>query len=61
MLDKKENLSLLSLVEPDIWKQRNFPDHEIEIIENLGLENFRRQRFLKETIALDLLEKQFSS
>ena len=51
---------LLSLVEPDIFKQSNFTDHEIDIIKNLALENLHRQRNLREIIALDLLEKQFS-
>ena len=50
----------LSLVEPDILKQSKFNDHEIDIIENIALEKLHRQRNLKEIIALDLLEKQFS-
>ena len=48
----------LSLVEPDTLKQRKFTDHEIDIIKNIALEKFHRQRNLKETIALDLLDKQ---
>ena len=51
---------LLSLVEPDIFRQSNFLDHEIEIIKNIALEKLHRQRNLKEIIALELLEKQFS-
>ena len=51
---------LLSLVEPSILKQSKFTDHEIEIIKNLASEKLHRQRILKEQIALDLLEKQFS-
>ena len=51
---------LLSLVEPDILKQSKFTDHEIEIIKNIALEKLHRQRNLKEIVALDLLEKQFS-
>ena len=51
---------LLSLVEPDILKQSKFLDHEIEIIKNIALEKLHRQRNLKEFIALELLEKQFS-
>ena len=51
---------LLSWVEPTILKQSKFTDHEIEIIKNLGLEKLHRQRILKEHIAMDLLEKQFS-
>ena len=51
---------LLSLTDPDILKQSKFTDDEIEIIKNLALEKLHRQRILKEHIALDLLEKQFS-
>ena len=51
---------LLSLVEPSILKQSKFTDHEIEIIKNLALEKLHRQRILKEHIAMDLIEKQFS-
>ena len=52
---------LLSLIEPDILKQSKFLDHEIEIIKNIALEKLHRQRILKEIVALDLLEKQFSN
>ena len=52
---------LLSIVEPDILRQSKFLDHEIEIIKNIALEKLHRQRNLKEFIALDLLEKQFSN
>ena len=51
---------LLSLVDPDILKQSKFNDHEIDIIKNIALEKLQRQRNLKEIVALDLLEKQFS-
>ena len=51
---------LLSIVEPNILKQSKFTDDEIEIIKNLALEKLHRQRILKEHIAMDLLEKQFS-
>ena len=51
---------LLSLVEPSILKQSKCTDNEIEIIKNLALEKLHRQRILKEHIAMDLLEKQFS-
>ena len=51
---------LLALVEPDILKQSNSADHEIDIIKNIALEKLHRQRHLREIIALDLLEKQFS-
>ena len=51
---------LLSLTEPNILKQSKFTDHEIEIIRNIALEKIFRQKNLKEIVALDLLEKQFS-
>ena len=51
---------LLSLVEPSILKQSKFTDLQIEIIKNLALEKLHRQRILKEHVAMDLLEKQFS-
>ena len=50
----------LSLTDPDILKQSKFTDDEIEIIKNLALEKLYRQRILKEHVAMDLLEKQFS-
>ena len=53
-------LLLLSLTDPDILRQSKFTEYEIDIIQNLPLEKLHRQRFLKESIALDLLEKQFS-
>ena len=49
----------LSLVEPDILKQSEFLDHEIEIIKNIALEKLLRQSNPKEIIALESLEKQF--
>ena len=51
---------VLSLVEPSILKQSKLTDHEIEIIKQLAPEKVHRQRILKEHIAKDLLEKQFS-
>ena len=51
---------LLSIVEPDILRQSKFLDHEIEIFKNIALEKLHRQCNLKEVIALELLEKQFS-
>ena len=51
---------LLSLTDPDILKQSNFTDDETNLLKNPALENFYRQRILKEHIAMDLLEKQFS-
>ena len=51
---------LLSLTDPDVMKQKQFTDDEIEILEKLALEKLHRQRILKELVAMDLLEKQFS-
>ena len=51
---------LLSIVEPDIFRQGKFLDHEIENIKNNALEKLHRQRNLKEFIAMDLLEKQIN-
>ena len=51
---------LLSIVEPDILRQSKFLDYEIEIIKNIALDKLHRQRNLKEIVALELLEKQFS-
>ena len=51
---------LLLLTDPDILKQSKFTDDEINIIKNLAPEKLHRQRILKEHIAMDLLEKQFS-
>ena len=51
---------LLSLIEPIILHQSKFTEHEIEIIKNLALEKIHRQKNLKEIVALELLEKQFS-
>ena len=51
---------LSSLTDPDILKQSNFTDDEINFIKNLALEKLHRQRILKEHIAMDLLENQFS-
>ena len=51
---------LLSLVKPDIFKQSNFTDHEIDIIKDIALEKLHRQRNGNEIVALDLLEKHSS-
>ena len=51
---------LLSLTDPDILKRSKFTDDEIEVIKNPALENLHRQRIMKEHVAMDLLEKQFS-
>ena len=54
------NILLLSLTDPDILKQSKFTDDEINIIKDIALSKLHRQRILKEHIAMDLLEKQFS-
>ena len=51
---------VFSVSEPDILKQKKFTDNEIDIIKKIALEKLHRQRILKETIAIDLLQKQFS-
>ena len=53
-------LLLLSLTDPYILRQSKFTDYEINIIKNLAQEKLHRQRILKEEVAMDLLEKQFS-
>ena len=57
---ERNPIFLLSLVQPDTLKQSKFTDHELEIIKNNALEKLHRQRNLKEIVALDLLEKEFS-
>ena len=52
---------LLNLVEPDILKQSKFIDNEVSIIKAIAPEKFSRQRNLKEYVAKDLSEKQFSN
>ena len=47
---------LLSLTDPDILKQSNFTDDEININKNLALERLHRQKILKEYHAVSLLE-----
>ena len=54
-------ISLLSLTDPDNLRRSNFTDDEIEIIKSLALGKLHRQRVLKEHVAMDLLEKQFSN
>ena len=44
---------LLSSTDPDILRQSNFTDDEINIIKNLALEKLHRQRILKEHVAMD--------
>ena len=59
--DVSHELSLILLLsKADILGKSRFSDHEIEIIKNIALEKLHRQRNLKEVIALEFLEKQFS-
>ena len=52
---------LLSLTDPDILRQSKFTDHELSVIKDLALEKLHRQCVLKEIVAMDRLEKQFSN
>ena len=51
---------LLSLKDPDIIKQSKFTDQENDITKNLASQKLFRQRIMREYVAMDLLEKQFS-
>ena len=51
---------LLSITDPVILKQSKFTDDEIHSIRILTHEKLHRQRRLKENVAMDLLENQFS-
>ena len=42
---------LLSLTDPKMLPQSKLTDHEIDVIKNLALEKFHRQRILKEHTA----------
>ena len=57
---ERSPIYFLSLIEPDILKQSKFTDDETDIFKKFALEKLHRQRILKESIALDLLEKPFS-
>ena len=49
---------LLSIKDPDIMRQSNFTDHEIDITKTVALDKLHRQRILKEHVAMSLLESQ---
>ena len=51
---------ILSLMEPETLKQSELTDVEINILKDLALDKIHRQRILKEIVAMDLLDKQFS-
>ena len=48
---------LLSLTDPDLFRQSKLTDDEIEITKNPALENLIRQRILKEHVAMDFFRK----
>ena len=54
---KRSVILLFSLVVPDTLKQSKFTDHEVDVIKIVALEQLQKQRILKVTVALDLLEK----
>ena len=47
---------LLSLTDEGILKQSGFTINEIKIMKNIALENFHRQKMVKENYALQLSE-----
>ena len=47
---------LISLTDPDIFKQSKFTDDEKNIIKSLALEKLHRQGILKQYHAVSLLE-----
>ena len=49
---------LLSITDPDILRQSNFTDHQIDIVKNLALKKLHRQRILTEHVAMSLLESE---
>ena len=49
---------IFSLTDPDILKQSNFADHEINIFKNFALEKLHRQRIIKKEVAFALLDSQ---
>ena len=51
---------LLSLIDSIILIQAGFTNDEIIFIKNIALQKIKKQVDLKQYIALDLLEKQFS-
>ena len=51
-------LFLLSLTNPDLFRQSKFTECEIDILKNLALEEVHRQRILKKHVAMSLSESQ---
>ena len=58
---EKSLIVLVSKTDPDLLKQSNFTVDEKNILKDFPLEKLYRQRILKEHVAIDLLEKQFSN
>ena len=57
--DVRDEQSLMSsrpLTDPDIYKQSNFTDDELIMLENLALGTLYRQQILKEYTTMFLLE-----
>ena len=52
---------LLSLTDSNILIQAGFTNDEFNIIKNIALQKIKRQTDLKQYVAMDLLEKQFSN
>ena len=53
---ERKLILLLSLTDPDILRQKNFTDDEMNLIKNLALGKLHRQKCLKQYFALQLLE-----
>ena len=49
---------VLSLKDPDIFRQSKFTDYGIDFIKKSALEKLHRQRILKEHVAKSFLESQ---
>ena len=59
--DVRHNRSLillLSSTDPDILRQSKITDYEIDIVKKLAVEKLHRQGYLKEHVAMLLLESQ---
>ena len=55
---ERSSILIVSLTDPDILRQSNFTDYEIDIIKIIASEKLHRQRSLKEEVAMYLLESQ---
>ena len=59
--NERSLILLLSLTDPDKLRHSKIAEVEESNIKDIVLEKLTRQRILKETVAMDLLEKQFSN